>query len=36
MNDSFLGFGPGHWILGIFIWSVIIIVFIIMYFSMKK
>jgi len=36
MNDGFLGFGPGHWVLGIFVWAVIIVAFLIMYLLRKK
>lgn len=36
MNGSFLGFGPVHWGLGIFIWLLIIVGFIAMYFAIRK
>ncbi len=36
MNGSFLGFGPGHWGLGLVIWLLIIVGFIALYFAIRK
>ncbi|MES0327384.1 MAG: SHOCT domain-containing protein [Gammaproteobacteria bacterium] len=36
MNDSFLGFGPGHWVLGILLWGIFIMLMIALNLGIKN
>ncbi|MCW9012774.1 MAG: hypothetical protein OQL06_03250 [Gammaproteobacteria bacterium] len=36
MNDSFLGFGPLHWIVGGFLWLVVIVAILGFYLGIRK
>ena len=36
MEGSFLGFGPAHWITGVFLWLVIIALLLGLYFAIRN